>query len=218
MRASDADDPQWSDPARERFRAAATTLAETLRQHSQTLLALTGRQAEIPAIFQAGDQLADAAAAYAEAQFDYTGTFPPMGLAHHEDDEDDEAEFADEDDQEAAVALVSVLHRADYRVTDAAEVLQAGRRAYLQVWPDDRDDDAASDVDHLGRAFYQVQHASGLAALAATPGLEPAGATTWALEVTELLGPDPDAWPGDPFALSDEAEQRLLHRLDEVIG
>ena len=199
------------------FRAAATILAETVRQHAQTLLRMTGRPAEIPAIFQAGEQLAQAAAAYAQAQLAYTGTFPPLGLADDADDKDD-AGLADEDDQKDAVAPVSVLHRADYRVTDPDAVLQAGRRAYQRVWPDDTDEDAASDVDHLGRALYQLQHAGGLAALDGTPGLEPAGATTWVLEATEQQSPDPDRWPDDPFALGDDAHQRLLHRLDEVIG
>jgi hypothetical protein len=217
MSASDADDPQWSDPARERFRAAATTLVDTVGLHTQTLLGMTGRQAEIPAVIRSCDQLAQAAAAYAQAHLAYTGTLPPLGVAHDGEDGEDDTELADRDDQQAA-ALVSVLHRADYRVTDADAVLHAGRRAYQQVWPDDTDDDAASDVDHLGRALYQLQHAGGLAALDATPGLEATGATTWVLEATELLGPDPDDWPDDPFALSDDADQRLLHRLDEVIG
>lgn len=215
MSDQDPDDEQWSDHTRQRFRAAAAALEDAVRQHSQALLAMTGRQAEIPAIFQSGHQLALATTAYAEAQFDYTGTFPPVRVPGDPDVADDEC--AEEDDEEPAVARVSVLHRADYRVSDAVAVLQAGRRAYLEVWPDDTEDDAASDVSHLGRALYQLQHAGGLAALDETPGLEPAGAATWVVEATEVLADrDPDDWPDDPFALGEDAEERVLHRLGVV--
>jgi hypothetical protein len=84
------------------------------------------------------------------------------------------------------------------------------------VWPEDTDVDAAGEVTNLGRALYQVQHAGGFAALDQTPGLEPAGATTWIMEATESLDQDPDNWPHDPFALGDDAGQRLLHRLDRT--
>jgi hypothetical protein len=95
----------------------------------------------LTASFQAGDQLAEAAAECVQAQFAYTGTFPPRSLA-----DEDEAAFAD-GIAGAEVVLVSVLHRADYCVTDTDAVLQAGRRACMEMWPDGADD-AASEVDH----------------------------------------------------------------------
>ena len=50
-----------------------------------------------------------------------------------------------------------------------------------------------------------------------TPGLASAGATTWVLEATDLLDErEPVEWPESPFALGEDAPQRLLHRLDEV--
>ena len=53
--------------------------------------------------------------------------------------------------------------------------MAVGRAAYLQVWPEDGADDAAADVNHLGRAIYQIAHAEGWDALGDAPGLRPTG-------------------------------------------
>lgn len=37
--------------------------------------------------------------------------------------------------------------------------MDAGRRAYLHVWPDDDSAAAAADATPLGRALYQLAHA-----------------------------------------------------------
>lgn len=221
MTDQDPTDTQWTDQARERFRAEAAALAQAVLQHSEVLLAMNGRQAEFPALFSAGDVLGRASVAYADAQFDYTGTFPPLGLPDNDDDEDeeDDEELADDEDIPETAAKLHVLHRADYRITDPDAVMQAGRRAYRELWPDDTDEDAEFDVSHLGRALYQVQHAGGVAAFDVTSGMQAAGATTWIIEATELLDEQgPDDWPADPFALGEDAQERLLHRIDEVWG
>src|SRR3981081_1112236 len=141
----DPDDTQWTDQARERFRAAAAALAQAVVRHSEALLAMTGRQADFPALFAAGDLLGRAAAGYADAQFNYTGSFPPLGLANDDEDDDESDEDLDGEDIPETAVRVHVLHRADYRITDPDAVIDAGRRAYRELWPEDTDEDAEVD-------------------------------------------------------------------------
>lgn len=196
---------QWTDAARQRFAAEVDALVEAVRAHGAAVLAQTGTEAELPGLFAAGDQFAKAVDTYGDAQFDLTGTSPPVHVhGHGEEDEED----ADGEEVEV-VAVVRVLHRADYAVADLDAVLEAGRAAYAEVWPDDSAEDAAADVTSLGRALYQIQHAGGLAGLEDAPGLLPAGSTTWYVDVS-----DEEEGPEDPFGTDPE---RVLLQLDEVI-
>lgn len=207
------DDEQWSPAARERFATQVGALTEAVRRHGDALLALTGRQADIPVVFMANDALAAAAEAYADAQFDLTGSAPSFKVDGDPDDLDDE----DDEELPAAVARLQLVRRTDYAVTDLDAVLAAGRSAYLRVWPDDTAQDAAADVDHLGRAIYQLEHADGPAGLEDVPGLAPRRATTWVLDVSDEPEPSYDL-PDDPSAESAEPPfpGRLLHRLDDL--
>lgn len=92
--------------------------------------------------------------------------------------------------------------------------MDAGRRAYLRVWPDDDDVAAAADVSHLGRALYQLAHADGWHSLDQVEGLRPTGGAVAVLQQDELLGPDPDKWPDELF--DDDAE--LLFSQHDVFG
>jgi hypothetical protein len=74
---SDGHDMLWTDQARKSFRDAASTFADAIQTHNAALLALTGRSNEAAAVFNAGDELAKAAAAYADAQVELTVIFPP---------------------------------------------------------------------------------------------------------------------------------------------
>jgi hypothetical protein len=248
----DEDDLQWTDEARESFRTAAANLVEAIRQHSAALLELTGADADAEAIAEAGEQLEAAATVYADKQYEFTGTVPPLGLDEEDDYSYDDADYEDEDqdaDAEDAEGLedaelddsdldlgeeefdenggpatkLTVLHRMDFVVTDEAAVVQAGKEAYHERWEaeDYEDGDAVVEVDvaDLSEALQQIQEAGGIEALADTPGMASAGATTWVLEATDLLDErEPDEWPDSPFALGDDTPQRLLHRLDEVTG
>jgi hypothetical protein len=201
----DAVETQWTDAARQRFVAEVDALVEAVRAHSAAVLAQTGAESGIPALFDAGDALARAVDTYGDAQFDLTGVFPPVHVhGHDEEPEEDGGEEVE------VVAIVRVLRRADYAVTDLDAVLEAGRAAYAEVWPDDSPEDAAADVSDLGRALYQVQHADGPAALEDVPGLLPVGSTTWYVDVS-----DQEEAPEDPFGTDGS---RLLFRLDEVFG
>lgn len=211
----DDDDVQWTDHARDQFRAATVALVGVIQEHSRVLLAMTGRQADYPVLFESGDRLAEAAEAFADAQFELSGTWPSFEV----DDEDDDEGDADEDEQDPP-ARISVLHRADYRVVDPVALMEAGRQAYRQAWPDNTDEDATEDVSHLGRALYQVMHAGGLAALGHTPGLSAGGSQTWFVEADELLDECTDRDPLDnPFPTDGEAlREKLLYGLGEHFG
>jgi len=232
----DVADTQWTDEARESFRTAAAELVEAIRQHSAALLEMAGADADVEAIAEAGEQLEAAATAYADMQFEFTGTVPPLGLDEEDDysyedfeaDESDESSEDDEDSESAELsesseeaaepgATVTVLHRADFVVTDELAVIQAGKEAYYESWDPAEDSEDAVDVADLGEALQQIQQAGGVEALADTPGLVSAGATTWVLEATDLLDErEPDEWPDSPFALGEDTPQRLMYRLDEV--
>ncbi|HVQ91239.1 MAG TPA: hypothetical protein VMU51_09385 [Mycobacteriales bacterium] len=192
------EDEQWTDAARERFRAAGAALVEALRAHSAALLPMTGRRADVAEILAAGDRLALAADEYSDAQFEFTGTSPRWERIESDDDDRDE-----ELPRQEPAGAITVLHRADYRVMDVAAVMNAGRLAYREVWPDDTAEDAAVDVADFSRAIYQVMHAGGIAALDETPGLEPAGAFTSITEADTLLDDDPAGFPEHPFILAD---------------
>ncbi|MPZ83505.1 MAG: hypothetical protein GEV28_25170 [Actinophytocola sp.] len=240
----DEDDTQWTDEARESFRTAAANLVEATRQHSAALLEMTGTDADAEAIAEVGEHLEAAATTYADTQFELTGTVPPLGLDEEDDysyddglyyededltdvdlDGDLDAEGDGEEDVEESdepAAKLTVLHRVDFVVTDELAVIQAGKEAYHDAWDgepesDDPDAEDAIDVADLSGALQQIQQAGGIEALADTPGLASAGATTWVLEATDLLDErEPEEWPESPFAPGDNVDQRLLHRLDEV--
>lgn len=249
----DEDDTQWTDEARESFRTAAANLVEAIRQHSAALLELTGTDADAEAIAEAGEQLEAAATVYADKQFEFTGTVPPLGLDEEDDysyddelyeydgeDSEDTEDVEDLDDSgdseeeleesDEPAAKLTVLHRVDFVVTDEQAVIQAGKEAYHESWDpaedgaeDGAEDTAedevedALDVADLSAALQQIQQAGGIEALADTPGLASAGATTWVLEATDLLDErEPGEWPDSPFALGEDTPQRLLHRLDEI--
>ena len=239
----DEDGAQWTDEARESFRAAAANLVEAIQRHSAALLELTGTDADTEAIAEAGEQLEAAATAYADHQYEFTGTVPPLGLDEEDeysyddefedtdaeleadeldddelDDEDLDADDLDENLEEAGepAAKLTVLHRVDFVVTDEPAVVLAGKEAYHDSYDDEAE---PVDVADLSTALQQIQQSGGIEALADTPGLASAGATTWVLDATDLLDErEPVEWPDSPFALGEDTPQRLLHRLDEVAG
>jgi hypothetical protein len=248
----DEGDTRWTDEARESFRTAAANLVEAIHRHSATLLELTTTtddEVVDEALAGAEELLEAAATAYADAQFELSGTVPPLGLdeedeysydehdaldEHDEHDEHDELdglgdhdeleeledlEQLEDTDQELTDAgepdhKLTVLHRADFVVTDELSVIQAGKDAYHEA-ADPSDEPV--DVSDIGEALHQLRQAGGIEALAETPGLASAGATTWIIEATELLDErDPEEWHA-PFATATDAPG-LLHRVDELAG
>lgn len=207
----------WSPDGAARLRVGATELAAAIVAHADALAAVTSH-AGIQDVVAASERLLPAVLAYADAQFDYTGNGFPFGVLHQFADDDENAdddEYEDDvDDEDASAAGVTVLQRCDYRVTDEALVMDAGRRAYLRVWPDDDDAAAAADVTHLGRALYQLAHADGWHSLDQVDGLRATGGAVVVLQQDELLGPDHDDWPEDLF--HDDAQ--VLFSQHDVFG
>ncbi len=198
----------WTPLTADRLRAAAERLAAAVTAHADAV-ASAGGDADITDVFAAGERLVPAVLEYADAQFEHTGTGFPLGVLH---------QFAGEDGDDPAEDAppppgISVLQRHDYAVTDEAAVLAAGRAAYRRLWPDDDEAAAAADVDHLGRALYQVAHAEGWDALRAVDGLRPTGGCVVVTAPDEVLGPDPDQWPDEVF---DSPGGELLYRQDDV--
>lgn len=201
--ADEDDHNPWTPEGARRLATAAEQLGVAIKAHAEAVASAKG-QRDISKVFSAGDALLPAALAYVDAQFDYTGTGFPLGVLHQfaEDEHDDDEE--DELAEDRPTSGVSVLRRHDFGITDEPTVMAAGRAAYLRVWPDDSEEDAAADVTHLGRALYQIAHARGWDSLDRVDGLRPLGGVTRVIDQEELLGADPDDWPPNIFATEGE--------------
>lgn len=186
-------DMTWTDPARAALREATERLTDAVRVHADILTRLEGRETDTGTVFHANDQLAEAAVAYANAQFDLTYMSSPFGIIGV----NDEDEPGDEDDDLGSDNVaISILSRTDYIVQDLQAVMDAGRSAYLhtrgeKVTPED----AKFSVSELGAALYEITHkADTWEVLRDTAGIEPISGRTWIVPTdTPLIGePDED--------------------------
>jgi hypothetical protein len=108
---------------------------------------------------------------------------------------------------------VGLLTRHDFTVIDHEALLDAGREAYRETWPDEGEDTAEKQVSHVGAAVYELASAYGLDGMeerAEDNGLLPEGSTTWVLDVGDV-----DAHWRD-HAFSALTSSPVLYRLDEV--
>jgi hypothetical protein len=192
----------WTKAGADRVLATAAALKDAIAAHAD---AVTSAGEDITLVFQASERLLPAALGYADAQLEYTGNGFPFGALHQYVDNDDD------DEDEGPTSGVSVVQRRDYVVTDADAVMEAGRQAYLRVWPDDTEAAASADVNHLGRALYQLAHADGWDNLYGTDGLAPVGGFVAVVKQEELFGPDPDEWSD---GLVDEDAEVLFSQTD----
>jgi hypothetical protein len=208
----DEDFTPWTTEGAARLRTAARQLAAAIAAHAETVTAVTSG-AGIDEVFAASDRLLPAILAYADAQFDYTGNGFPFGVLHDYAEDDDELDEAADDDEPEPSVGISVLQRHDYRVTDEAAVMSAGRAAYLRVWPEDDEAAAAADVTYLGRALYQIAHADGWSSLDHVEGLYPTGGCVRVVGRDDTLGPDPDEWPEEEM-FDDEDAAHLYEQRD----
>ena len=183
----------WTKAGAERLLKAADDLKDAISAHAEALSGMTGTNDEV--LFGATERLIPAVLAYADAQGEFTGYWFPFGVIHQymESEEEETDGEKDPTTEEHSLAL-SVVQRRDYLVTNAEAVLDAGRQAYLRVWPDDTGAAAAADVTHLGRALYQLAHADGWDNLHRTNGLSPVAGVIAVVKPEEPLGPDPDDW------------------------
>lgn len=208
MNDEDEDFTPWTLEGAALLLQAADALVEAIRTHASAITSLRGDESS-GEVVAAGDRLLPAVRAYADAQFDYTGTGFPLGIVHEFDENE-----GDDDIDDGPVAGVSVLRRNDYVVSNEAAVMKAGRKAYRRLWPAEDAAAAAADVTHLGRALYQIAHAEGWDSLEQVKGLQPVGGVVVVQSSDELLSADPDGWPEDNVFGQDD--DRLLYRQDDV--
>ncbi|KAA1424883.1 hypothetical protein FE697_002960 [Mumia zhuanghuii] len=195
---------RWTDEAKDSFVRAAEALTSALRTHT-VAVAAAGSDADVATISAAKDALAVALEAYDEAQYDYSGTFPPFAII--EEDVDDEHDHAHDDDSDAAPLLdeaitgVTILQRTDYRITDPQAVLAAGIVAQRAA-----PDEIEGPVNDLGAALYALAHGSGpggWSRLGDTSGVDPVAQVTLAVANEGLLPGDPDEWPEDSLSVEE---------------
>lgn len=116
-----------------------------------------------------------------------------IGLFVRQDEDDEDDNFVPEPLPEGQ--RLSVRTREDFIVTDEGALVEAGRTAYAQAWPEDSPGAAQQQVGTAADAIYQLLHAGGLDALArgtAVPGLQNAGGETLVEPVERALQDDPD--------------------------
>ncbi|QMW66457.1 hypothetical protein H4N58_00200 [Mumia sp. ZJ1417] len=196
---------RWSDEAKDSFVRAADALSSALRTHA-VVVAAAGSDIDVATIDAAKQALADALEAYDEAQYDYSGTFPPFAIIEEDEGGDDGHDHDDAahdgapiDDQD--VTGVTVLQRMDYRVTDPRAVVAAGAVAQRLS-----DGEIEGPVTGVGEALYALAHSHGLGGwsrLAETSGIEPVAHVALAVANDGLLPSDPDEWPDDSLSVEE---------------
>ena len=183
--ADDDDLTQWTPAGAERLRAAAAELAAAVTAHAAALSAVTGEDG-VPEVLAAHDRLLPAVLAYADAQFDLTGSDFPFGVLHdHAEEEDDDVPVvpAASDGvpvpETSGITDVSVLRRHNLQVTDEAAVLAAAGEA------------------ELGQALSRLARADGWDALGDVPGLRSTARSVLVIGSQLLPGEDPDDEGGE---------------------
>jgi hypothetical protein len=192
---------------------AAAEAAEALRRHAEAVTA-------------GGDEVDHAAAALARALEDYGDAL----INHDSAPLEALTEMADEltanDDEEPdeeplpAGTRLSIRLREDVIVADPQRLIEAGRRAYRDRWPDDSDDEVDANVSDVINALHELVHDPWLLAeYDEEDGLVHAGSVWAVCEVSEAWQERGDQLllehlevdgtsPYDPFALPvDEHEK-----------
>lgn len=206
---NDDDFTPWTQDGAEKVRTEARKAAAALIAYADALAELT--DGDFAERAKNEERLLQTLLRFSDAEFAFTGSGGALGLLHeYADDDEEEDDAADS----GPVAGLSVLQRTDYRVTDEATVIEAGRSAYLEVWPDETAQDAANDVTTLGRALYQVAHAAGTwTVLDKADGLEVTGRVIVLVDAEQTLGSETDDWPEDVFA---HDEDKILYQQEDV--
>ena len=198
---TDALDTQWTAAARAAYVARARELSQVLLEHIALASSRSGRQRELEPYFTSAERLSKAVADFAEAEFDWCGSFPVSVRGETDDEGEDEWE-AEEDDSDAPV--VSVLGRWDYRIVDPQLLMQEGRAAYLTAWPDDTQDDAEVRVQTTEGAVRELLHAAVLQPLERSEGLQ---SLISAVELVTHAGTAEEEFMDDPFAILHPTDQ-----------
>lgn len=169
---------QYSDETRQRVEETGRALAEAVLKHSALVAAATGL-ADDKAIVASNKELGTAGLAYGRAHSDHCGSYPRLNPFEWDDGWED----GEEDEPVPGEGLVSgqgltVIRRVDFIAHDVEALIEAGRIAYLEDWPDQTRRDADAYVAHVGTAIYQINEARGFSALVNADGLEPVASMT----------------------------------------
>lgn len=204
------EDNLWTDATRSAYLDAGEAAIAALRSHL-AVVAATASSSEEPAIDASAESVRLAFLAMSEAEFNYSSTLAPFSLLELDDEEDDEALGV-----ETVHDKFSIMLRRDFRLTSESALIEAGKKAFAKVSPDEAPAAAGEDVDDLGRAIYQIVHAGGIDALSDVPGLEPVVGIMLALGRDELLTEkDVDELLDDPAELF-AGEGEIIYSQSEV--
>jgi|GEM_PF-6401919 len=208
----------WSGGRRAEVERTGKAAVAALTAHIELVLNSDRRTGE-GRLEESSQQLHHALFVLSDAEFDLTGTV--SCLAFLGDADEDDVEDEDEDDlidESAEVQQISIMSRCDLRVTSQNAVIEAGRQAYREVWPDDPPEAAGEDVDGLGRAVYQIMHARGSDAIYEADGLQMVAEVKLVLARDELMTEadldDDDDERG--FANVFDADAEIIYALTSV--
>lgn len=208
-------DRMWTDQARSDLRDAADALIAAVRANTDALTTMAGRRRELAHVFAAHDALDAAARAFGDAQMELSGTSARFAVfAADEPDDEADDEDAHADDEIGDGFPLTVLQRRDFVVTDTARLIEQGRRAYAETWPDDTRDDAEFEVHNVGSAVSALVHDT-WDRLLDTPGIEPIGEVTWIVPTEAPI--DDDRYAVNPAARPNDAES-FLAEWDRIWG
>ena len=167
---------QYSDETRQRVEETGRALAEAILRHSALAAAATGL-ADDKSIFASDKELGAAALAFGRAHSDHCGSYPRLNPFEWTDGWDEDEELAVGEGLVTGQGL-TVVRRVDFIADDVEALIEAGRVAYLEDWPDHPRRDAEAFVESVGTAIYQINDARGFDALLDTDGLTPTAGMT----------------------------------------
>lgn len=156
---------QYSQESRQELRDVAAALATALERHTAALLEMRSGISTLRALVQLNYDIRQAAAAWDDAVFDHTGTFPIALESFDDDDEDDALDEEDEGGSDGAETplAVSVMSRWDLDIIAPAALIQAGQAAHQRMNPSQSEADAATYIGEggVGPALYAIVHEYG---------------------------------------------------------
>lgn len=153
----------FSSESSERLVHATAALLQGLQQYVSDVRAMTGRSAEIPALFARNRNVETLVRAWNDAAIDYTGTAPLL-LAERPslgEAQLDAVEESDSTEDVIAAPLLSVVSRFDLVISNADDLLASGRAAYRRMWPDEDSDDVAVAIPSPAHALSAIMNATG---------------------------------------------------------
>lgn len=198
----------WSDTTKKKYLQAVRELSVMLDRHAELVSGRIGQSRELERYFDSAGEFRRILRGFADAEFEYCGSMPFALLDWDDGDQDasDESTTADQGRGSAERMTLSFFQRQDYAVLDEADLMLAGRRAYLEHADKDTMEDAELLIGTPESAALQVAdlgHDS--CPLDEVGGLERQRSVT---QVIMHHGEDDD-FDGDPFwiAVEDDEEE-----------